>query len=138
MENTELFEKHEDVLMQAAGRNGWRAMPPGGKDAIDAGLVVESDPTWTYSDDHRASNGFTLTELGHDLMVEMDSVCHCAGHALTNFGPYFTNQKYCSGCQASINQYGSTELPEGTSCKFCAQVVNKVRRIQTSEQSLQH
>ena len=127
MTNTELFQKHEDVLTQAAGQNGWRTMPPGGKDAIDAGIVVESDPTWVYSDDGRASNGFTLTELGRDVMVEMGFVCKCAGHFLTRFGPTVTDRKYCPGCQAGINQYGSTELPEGTSCKFCARVVNEAR-----------
>ena len=45
-------------------------MPQNGATAIQAGLVRESDPAWTYSDDHRASNGFTLTDLGSEIMVE--------------------------------------------------------------------
>ena len=54
-------------------------MPEGGTRAIKEGLVQESDPTWMYSDDHRASNGFTLTDLGREIMVERGYICQCAG-----------------------------------------------------------
>ena len=64
MTKQQLFETHQKILLQAAGRRGWRTMPQNGATAIQAGLVRESDPTWTYSDDHRASNGFALTDLG--------------------------------------------------------------------------
>ena len=62
------FEEHQDILRRAVNRTGFRStMPKGGQEAIDAGLVEESDPTWMYSDDHRTSNGFALTELGRQV-----------------------------------------------------------------------
>ena len=70
MTKQKLFETHERILLQAAGRQGWRTMPEGGTETIEAGLVQESDPTWMYSDDYRASNGFTLADLGREIMVE--------------------------------------------------------------------
>ena len=70
MTKQQLFKTHQEILLQAAGRRGWRTMPQNGATAIQAGLVRESDPAWTYSDDHRASNGFTLTDLGSEIMVE--------------------------------------------------------------------
>ena len=125
MTNEELFEQHKDVLTGAAGRNGWRTMPPGGPEAIETSLVVESDPTWMYSDDYRASNGFTLTPLGRKIMVHHGFVCTCAGCAHTRFEPAITDQKYCSSCQAGISQYGSVEIAEGTSCKFHARMLEE-------------
>ena len=120
MTNTELFEKHKDVLTQAAGQNGWRTMPQGGREAIEAGVVVESDPTWMYSDAYSASNGFALTELGRQIMTEQGFLCRCAGCAYTKFGAAITDQEYCSSCQGSISQYGITEIPDGPSCKMHA------------------
>ena len=79
MTKQELFETHGKILLQAASRQGWRTMPEGGTKAIKEGLVQESDPTWMYSDDHRASNGFTLTDLGREIMVERGYICQCAG-----------------------------------------------------------
>ena len=123
MTKQQLFEKHQEILLQAAGRNGWRTMPQNGATAIQAGLVRESDPTWTYSDDHRASNGFTLTDLGREIMVEQKYVCECAGCIQKPCGPTVTDRKYCSNCQAGIRQYGATETPAGTSCKFHARAM---------------
>ena len=127
MTNSELFEKHEAILTQAAGKNGWRTMPPGGPEAIQADLVVESNPTWVYSDDGGASNGFTLTELGHDVMVEMGFVCKCAGCQVSKFGPTVTDQQYCPLCKAGIGQFGLAETPEGTSCKMHARIFQEAK-----------
>ena len=121
--NEELFQAHRDILIQTAGRKGWRTMPPGGKQAMSAGLVVESDPTWMYSDDHRASNGFTLTELGREIMREQGFVCKCAGCIHQKFGRTVTDQEYCSNCRAGINQYGITEIRGEPSCKMHARMV---------------
>ena len=123
MTKQELFETHGKILLQAAGRRGWRTMPEGGTEAIEAGLVQESDPTWMYSDDHRACNGFTLTDLGREIMVERGYICQCAGCVHERFGPTVTDQQYCRNCQASIQQYGATETPAGTSCKFHARMM---------------
>ena len=122
MTKQELFETHGRILLQAASRQGWRTMPEGGTKAIKEGLVQESDPTWTYSDDHRAQNGFTLTDLGREIMVERGYICQCAGCVHERFGPTVTNQQYCPNCQASIQQYGTAEIAAGTSCKFHAKM----------------
>ena len=53
----------------------------GGQEAIRVGLVRESGPTWVYRDDHRATNGFSLTGLGRSIMIEHGYVCTCAGCA---------------------------------------------------------
>ena len=121
----QLFEDHGRILLQAAGRHGWRAMPPEGAAAIQAGLVRESDPTWMYSDDHGASNGFTLTDLGREIMVDRGYVCQCAGCVRKQCGPTVTNQQYCPSCQAGIRQYETTETPAGTSCKFHARMMRE-------------
>ena len=119
----ELFQTHREILTQAAGRTSWRNMPPGGKQAIDAGLVVESDPTWMYSDDHRASNRFTLTELGREIMREQGFVCKCAGCIHQKFGRTVTDREYCRDCKTGIDQYGITEIRGEPSCKMHARMV---------------
>ena len=119
-ENDDLFDQHRDVLIMAASRHGWRTMPAGGPGAIAAGLVTESDPTWQYSDDLRASNGFNLTRLGQSIMVEQGYVCECSGCALMPHGPAVTANTYCPSCQAGIRQYGLTATPDGGSCRFHA------------------
>ena len=120
MTKQKLFETHGKILLQAAGRRMWHTMPEGGTETIEAGLVQESDPTWMYSDDHQASNGFTLTDLGREIMVERGYICQCAGCVHQQFGPTVTDKQYCPNCQAGIRQYGTTETPAGTSCKFHA------------------
>ena len=122
MTNTELFEKHEATLMQAARNQRWRKMPPGGKEAIEAGLAVEIDPTWIYSDDARASNGFRLTPLGKEIMLERGFVWKCAGCQQSKFGPTVTDQEYCPVCKAGIGQFGPAETSEGASCKMHARI----------------
>ena len=75
------FKEHQDILRRAVNRTGFRStMPERGQEAIDAGLVEESDPTWMYSDDHRAQNGFALTELGRQVARAQGWICACAGH----------------------------------------------------------
>ena len=57
----DLYEQHKSILEMAVRRQGFHyRMPEGGQEAMDSGLVGESDPTWMYSDDHRASNGLGL------------------------------------------------------------------------------
>ncbi len=123
MTKQQLFETHGRILLQAASGRGWRTMPEGGTKAIKEGLVRESDPTWTYSDDHRASNGFTLTDLGREIMVDRGYICQCAGCVQKPSGPTVTNQQYCPNCQAGIQQYGAAETPAGASCKFHARTM---------------
>ena len=124
MTKQQLFQTHRRILLQAAGKSGWRAMVQrGAAAAIQAGLVREADLTWTYTDDPRATNGFTLTDLGREIMVDRGYVCQCAGCVQKQCGPTVTNQQYCPNCQAGIRQYGTTETPAGTSCKFHARMM---------------
>ena len=115
-----LFQQHRPALEQAAGNRGWRTMPPGGREAIRAGIVEEADPTWMYSDDPRACNGFRLTALGREIMHHQGYTCRCAGCNLDSGGPGLTLGKYCQMCEAGINQYGSQETSQGTMCRFHA------------------
>ena len=115
---TTLFEQHEHILRQAVERRGWRYdMPSGGQSAIDAGLVVESDPTWMMSDDYRASNGFNLTDKGRELVQSVGWLCQCTWCGLnTPWGPTPTTGQYCSGCDARIQQYGKRNVEGKTGC----------------------
>ena len=62
----DLYEQHKSILEMAVRQQGFHyRMPEGGQEAIDSGLVGESDPTWMYSDDRRAANGFTPHEDRH-------------------------------------------------------------------------
>ena len=66
------------------------------------GLVQESDPTWMYSDDHRASNGFTLTKTGIELMRAQGMVCQCAlCGAYNGREPKLAVDPLCANCQSS-------------------------------------
>ena len=98
-------------------------MPEGGTKAIKEGVVRESDPTWMYGDDHQASNGFTLTDLGREIMVDRGYICQCAGCIRKQCGPTVTNQQYCPNCRAGIRQFGAAETPAGASCKFHARTM---------------
>ena len=113
----QLFQQHQGALRMAVNRTGWRMTPEGGKAALDAGLVVESDPTWHFSDDHRACNGFALTELGRAVTEAQGWVCSCTGHALSAelHGVPITpaTQGMCPGCRASAQAFGTRELPDG-------------------------
>ena len=67
-----LAKEHEPVLHHAIGGPGFRhQIPPGGPEAVDAGLVAESDPTRQYSDAYGACNGYRLTELGQQVAQAM-------------------------------------------------------------------
>ena len=131
----QLFEIHEEILLQDAGRRGWRIMPEGGAAAVEAGLVRESDPAWMYSDDPRASNGFSLTDLGREIMIERGYACRCTGCFIKRSGPTVTDQEYCPNCEEGIRQYGEVETPvsippygmakivAGVSCTFHARMM---------------
>ena len=117
-EQEQLYLKHSRALEMAAERTGWRTMPDGGVAAIEAGVVVESDPTWMYSDDHRASNGFTLTNLGRKIMVQKGHVCGCPGCRSKVRGHAVTLGDHCSNCRGSIGRYGGIETDRGTGCRM--------------------
>ncbi len=120
-----LFEAHKDILQQAVSKRGFRhQMPEGAQEAIRAGLVMESDPTWMYSDDSRASNGFALTELGIAVTEGQGWTCACAGHRrisdLNGVRVTPAIDGMCPGCKSSANQYGLDESEGKPSCKMCA------------------
>ena len=126
------FKEHQDILRRAVNRTGFRHdMPPGGQEAIDAGLVGQADPTWMYSDDSRASNGFALTELGLAVTRAQGWICACAGHRgiseLTGVRVTPAIDGMCSNCKSSANRYGLDECEGKPSCKMCA------RRLQDKE-----
>lgn len=118
-----LFDTHEAVIRMAVQRQGWRTMPAGGQEAIDAGLVVESDPTWMYSDAIRASNGFNLTFLGQALAIMHGWTCKCAGHVAVadrmNVVPTLAVDDLCYNCEASIARFGQRILNGQRACPMC-------------------
>lgn len=115
-----LFEQHRPILEMAARRDPWKKMPEGGREALDAGLVAETDPAWMMSDDIRAANGFQLTEEGRSIMLERGHASGCAWCARMPHGPIVTVEEYCGNCRLSIGQYGLRETPEGTGCGYHA------------------
>lgn len=90
-------------------------MPEGGREAIEAGVVGEADPTWMYSDAYGASNGFTLTEGGREIVLQAGWVCGCPKcywHPRgkpPERGLASPRQQMCSMCRAGIQQYGAAE-----------------------------
>ena len=81
----ELANTHESILKMAIDKGGFRyKMPDGGQEAINAGLVCQSDPTWMMSDDYRASNGFSLTDRGLNAVLAKGMVCKCHGCTLVS------------------------------------------------------
>ncbi len=68
------------------------------------------------SDDNHASNGFTLTEAGRELVRAQGMVCQCALCGTYNYpGPALAVDPLCVGCQSSMEAYGMNEL-EGPGC----------------------
>ena len=108
----DLYEQHKIILEMAVRQQGFHyRMPEGGQEAIDSGLVGESDPTWMYSDDRRASNGFTLTKTGIELMRAQGMVCQCAlCGACGGREPLLAVDQLCAFCQTSAQRYGMNEL----------------------------
>ena len=128
---TSLAKEHEPVLHRAISGPGFRyKIPPGGQEAVDAGLVTESDPTWQYSDAYGASNGYQLTELGRQVAQAMGWTCQCSGcqesSRLRRVLPSATLNQYCSNCNGSINQYGISQYLGRPSCGFHAKSVPKL------------
>ena len=115
----DLYERHKSILEMAVHRQGFHyRMPEGGQEAIDSGLVGESDPTWMYSDDRRAANGFTLTKTGIELVRAQGMVCQCAlCGACGGREPALAVDQLCANCQTSAKSYGMNELEGiGTAC----------------------
>ena len=108
----DLYEQHKIILEMAVRQQGFHyRMPEGGQEAIDSGLVGESDPTWMYSDDRRASNGFTLTKTGIELVRAQGMVCQCAlCGACGGREPALAVDQLCANCQTSAKSYGMKEL----------------------------
>ena len=117
----ELIEEHRYILRQAADHTPFRSMPEGGREAIDAGLVRESDPTWMYSDDHRKANGFTLTELGHRAVEQLGWQCACAGCRWQSRRLDMPVQPsvdgFCKFCRSNSRAGSSTRTAEGECCE---------------------
>ena len=121
----DLAQKHEPVLRRAISGPGFRHQTPdGGPEAVDAGLVTESDPTWQYSDAYGASNGYRLTELGQQAAQAMGWTCQCHGcnesNRLRGALPSPTLNQYCANCNGSIQQYGISQYLGKPSCGFHA------------------
>ena len=117
----ELAQEHEPILRRAINGPGFRHhIPPGGPEAIDAGLVAESDPTWQYSDAYGACNGYRLTDLGQKVAQAMGWTCQCHGCSessrLRGVLPSPTLNQYCSNCNGSIKQYGAKQYLGKPSC----------------------
>ena len=126
----DLYEQHKDILEMAVRRQGFHyRMPQGGREAIDSGLVVESDPTWMMSDDSRAANGFTLTEAGRELVRAHGMVCGCAlCGAYNHREPELAVDPLCARCQSSAGEYGMNEIEgTGAACTNCMKYTERKR-----------
>lgn len=103
-----LSENIQKAVVMAVDRQGFKINPAFFDEAIASGLVVEADPTWMYSDDHRVSNGFALTQEGRAVVSSWGWLCKCLKCvALAN--PRGSTMGYCSGCYGSGRQYGLIE-----------------------------
>lgn len=137
----QLARQHADVIRMAVARQGFRyTMPEGGTEAIHAGLVAQADPTWHYSDDPRASNGFNLTDLGNKAAHALGLTCQCHGcfqeTQLRGWNPATAIQDYCPRCGPSIQQYGTKEYEGQLCCGFHARLLPKLtQEIHTSPRS---
>ena len=119
----DLAKQHLNILRQAVSKVGFRyQVTEDGQEAIDAGLVTESDPTWQYSDAYGASNGYQLTELGRQVAQSLGWTCQCSGcieqRTQSKFGPSITIDGFCSNCTNSMRQYGKTEFRDQTCCGY--------------------
>ena len=117
-----LADRHIKVLEQTVRRIGFRKLPEGGAEAIKDGIVTQSDPSWMMSDSIEACDAYRLTDLGQQIAEMLGWTCKCAGcleiHRYRGWGPALAIDKYCSGCDAGIKQYGTTEFKGEPSCRF--------------------
>ena len=126
----DLYEQHKNILEMAVRRQGFHyRMPEGGQEAMDRGLVGESDPTWMMSDHSHTSNGFTLTEAGTRLVRAQGMVCQCAlCGAYNGSEPKLAVDPLCANCQSSAEEYGMNELEGiGTACTNCVKYTERKR-----------
>lgn len=117
-----LADRHIKVLEQAVQHIGFYTLPKDGAEAIKDEIVTQSDPNWMMSDAIGACNGYRLTDLGQQIAEMLGWTCKCAGcleiHRYRGWGPAIAIDKYCSGCDAGIKQYGATEFKGELSCQF--------------------
>ena len=115
----QLADQHMPILRQSALSTGFKSMPAGGPAAIDAGLVIERDPTWMFSDDPRVRNGFSMTELGQQAAQHLGWICRCSGcariHAQMGWTPAVAVQDFCPRCDSSRRSFGTTRF-DGRDC----------------------
>ena len=126
----DLYEQHKSILEMAVRRQGFHyRMPEGGREAIESGIVGESDPTWMMSDDRRAANGFTLTETGRELVRAQGMVCQCALCGKYNHHePALAVDPLCANCQSSAREYGMNEFEGiGAACTNCVKYTERKR-----------
>ena len=126
----DLADRHMNILQHTAKNLGFRhQMPPGGPEAVDAGLVAESDPTWQYSDAYEATNGFLFTELGRQVAESLGWTCQCSGcleqRRQNGWDLAITVDRLCSPCMAGIRQYGKTEFKNQTCCPYHRRMMEK-------------
>lgn len=133
-----LANTHESILRMAIDKGGFRyRMPDGGQEAIEAGLVYQSDPTWMMSDDYSASNGFSLTELGLNAVLARGLICKCHGCALVSQhigkpeNP--ATGDFCSICQSSMRAFGIEENQGMDSCRLHNMYI--VHNVETEAQA---
>ena len=118
-----LADQHLEILQQTAKNRGFRhLMPPGGQQAIDAGLVTEGDPNWMYSDAYAATNGFLFTDLGRKVAEFLGWTCQCSGCCEQNrqkgWNPAITLDRVCPPCRVGILKYGKSKFKNQTCCRF--------------------
>ncbi len=75
-EEQEFFNAHEPIIRRAAAQIGFRTMPQGGAEAVQAGIVTQNDPNWHMSDAYHACDSFRLTELGTKLALAQGWLRH--------------------------------------------------------------
>ena len=136
----QLFETHEAVLRFAADQRGFRVNEPeGGPEAMEAGLIAESDPHWQYSDDPRAGNGYSLTKLGQSVVEAQGWTCTCAGHrmiaALNGVRVTIATDGMCGNCRGSASQYGMKQHEGEPSCSMCLKMAESHRNRDAAEAS---
>ena len=137
----ELFREHEAILQQTVRHVRFRhTMPQEGQDAIDAGLVTESNPNRMHSVNPGAPNSLRLrlTALGEAVTQAHGWVCTCAGHqadaSARGYHPTPAINGMCSNCQSSLRDSEPREIDGRPSCGMCARIVDRDRPEQQSQQ----
>ena len=121
-----IYQQHEAMLKLAVSWRGFRTLPQGAKEAIEAGLVTESDPTWQYSDAPGAANGLALTDHGREVVGTRFA---CACPPCSGYRDPYLEVRYCPSCDAGLRQYGPHDIDGEPGCGFHCIIVKGVRTV---------